>query len=241
MPTIVMGTPTNGGWRAPASPSSTSGSRSPNAALATTAAGRSRRSTGSSSTAASRSLRRVCTAAGRAPRLRSFADLGAAGALAAGHFRCRRRWIDEPMPIVSRYLTTVRRATSKPLSLRRHCDGVIAEDVVSAANQILDAGFHRFGGGALAFGRCDARTEEIFELEHAPLAQQIFVRGHAAAVDSCMPMASATSRSVIGRSADTPAVKKPRCRSTIALTTLTIVRARWSSALTSQLRFGGIR
>ena len=53
--------------------------------------------------------------AGRAPRLGPSADLGAArSALAAAIFRSRRRWIDEPIPIASRYLTTVRRATSKP-------------------------------------------------------------------------------------------------------------------------------
>ena len=31
-------------------------------------------------------------------------------------FFCRRRWTEEPMPIASRYLATVRRARSKPLS-----------------------------------------------------------------------------------------------------------------------------
>src|SRR5947209_7701298 len=50
-----------------------------------------------------------------------------------------------------------------------------------------------------------------------------------------MPMASATSRKVSGFIADTPRSKKPCCRLTISDTTLTIVRARWSSALTSQL------
>ena len=59
-------------------------------------------------------------------------------------------------------------------------------------------------------------------------------------VDSCIPIASATSRRVIGFIALTPWVKKARCRSTMALTTLTIVRARWSSAFTSQRRFEGI-
>ena len=39
----------------------------------------------------------------------------------------------------------------------------------------------------------------------------------------------------MGFIADTPRSKKPCCRVTISDTTLTIVRARWSSALTSQL------
>ena len=54
-------------------------------------------------------------------------------------------------------------------------------------------------------------------------------------VDSCISIASATSRRVIGFIAATPRSKKPCWRLTISLTTLTIVRARWSSAFTSQL------
>ena len=50
-----------------------------------------------------------------------------------------------------------------------------------------------------------------------------------------MPIASATSRRVIGFIADTPRSKKPCWRLTISDTTLTMVRARWSSAFTSQL------
>ena len=54
-------------------------------------------------------------------------------------------------------------------------------------------------------------------------------------VDSCISIASATLARVSGRSADTPCSKKPCCCLTISLATLTIVRARWSSAFTSQL------
>ena len=52
---------------------------------------------------------------------------------------CRRRWIDEPIPIASRYLTTVRRATSKPLLLEQAGDRVVAQDLVLGVDQLLIA------------------------------------------------------------------------------------------------------
>ena len=55
-------------------------------------------------------------------------------------------------------------------------------------------------------------------------------------VDSCIPIASATSRRVIGFIADDAALEEALLPlHDLADTTLTIVRARWSSALTSQL------
>src|SRR3546814_18456315 len=54
-------------------------------------------------------------------------------------------------------------------------------------------------------------------------------------VDSCIPIASATWRSVGGRICAPPCSKQTSCCSTIALATLTIVRWRWSSARRSTL------
>ena len=54
-------------------------------------------------------------------------------------------------------------------------------------------------------------------------------------VDSCISIASATSRRVSGFIAATPSSKKRCWRFTISLATFMMVRARWSRALTSQL------
>ena len=56
---------------------------------------------------------------------------GEAGALIVEFFRSRRRWIDEPMPIASRYLATVRRAMSIPAS--RNLSTIVSSDSTSAA------------------------------------------------------------------------------------------------------------
>ena len=40
--------------------------------------------------------------------------------------RCRRRWIDDPIPTASRYLATVRRARSKPLAEQE----ILSDDVL---------------------------------------------------------------------------------------------------------------
>src|SRR3546814_10851988 len=55
-------------------------------------------------------------------------------------------------------------------------------------------------------------------------------------VDSCIPIASATCRSVSGRICATPFRKKPSCCLTISLATLTIVRWRRSEEHTSELQ-----
>ena len=148
----------------------------------------------------------------------------------------RRRWIDEPMPIASRYLTTVRRATSKPLLLQQAGDGVVAQDFGLGVDQLPDSGLDRLGRGAVAFGRRDARAEEIFELVEPAVAQQIFVRGDPA--DGRFVHADR-----LGDFAQRHRLHRRHAALEEALlalhdladTTLTIVRARWSSALTSQL------
>jgi hypothetical protein len=50
----------------------------------------------------------------------------------------------------------------------------------------------------------DRHGEEVAELEHAARREHVLVGADAADVDSCMSMASATMRIVIGFSARTP-------------------------------------
>ena len=57
----------------------------------------------------------------------------------------RRRWIDEPIPIASRYLTTVRRATSKPFFFSKPAIASSLRISVSASISSLIAGLHRLG------------------------------------------------------------------------------------------------
>ena len=91
--------------------------------------------------------------------------------------RCRRRWIDEPMPIASRYLATVRRARSKPCSLSKSTSVSSLKISVFLSDQLADRVLDRLRRRALAAFAGDARAEEIFELEHAPVAGEIFVGG----------------------------------------------------------------
>ena len=82
------------------------------------------------------------------------------------------------MPIASRYLATVRRATSKPLSLSSSTKASSLRISSSASISSLDRGLDRLRPRRRRrLGRRDARAEEIFELEQAAVAQQIFVRG----------------------------------------------------------------
>ena len=59
-------------------------------------------------------------------------------------------------------------------------------------------------------------------------------------VDSCISIASATWRSVIGFRCATPCRKNASCCFTISVATLMIVRWRWSSAFTSQFALASI-
>ena len=86
----------------------------------------------------------------------------------------------EPSPIASRYLATVRRAMSKPSALSISTSWSSERIVVGllGGDQGLDPALHRFARGAVAaVGGWTPRGEEIFELEEAAVAGEIFVRG----------------------------------------------------------------
>jgi hypothetical protein len=93
---------------------------------------------------------------------------------------------------------------------------VVAQHSVSAAISLLDRRLDRLGRSRPRRRPPRRPSEEIFELEQPAVAQQIFVRGDPADGDSCISIASATSRRSAA-SAPTRRAKKPSCCLTISL------------------------
>ena len=75
----------------------------------------------------------------RLERVRPSSDLGrwrCSPTRLPAILRCRRRWMDEPIPIASRYLATVRRATSMPRSLSSRPNRIVAQNLGFAVDQL---------------------------------------------------------------------------------------------------------
>src|SRR6476661_1065852 len=91
----------------------------------------------------------------------------------------RRRWIDEPIPIASRYLTTVRRATSKPLVFSRPAMASSLRISVSASISSLIPAFTASAAAPSPSADATPEPKKYFS-SNSPRSQQIFVRRHPA-------------------------------------------------------------
>jgi hypothetical protein len=111
-------------------------------------------------------------------------------------------------------------------------DGLVGERApgVFARHQLLDLVLDAARRHVVAVGSLEPRREEELERQHAARRLHELLVRDALTVDSCMPTASATSRSVSGLQAWTPRSKNSRCRSTMKCITLSIVWRRCSMA-----------
>src|SRR5579864_235509 len=150
----------------------------------------------------------------------------------------RRRCTDDGMRIASRYLATVRRAMSMPASRS-------LSTMVSSERTSLDgsASINCLMRWRTASAECAsppwaaaiAEVKKYLSSKMPRLVAMYLLAVTRDTVDSCMPMASATVFKFSGRRCSTPRAKNASCWRTISLETFRMVRARWSSARTSQV------
>src|SRR5882672_1238152 len=167
-------------------------------------------------------------------------EAGAERALPSMLCLSRRRCTEDGIRIASRYFATVRRAISIPDSRNRST--MVSSERISAGSSasINCLMWWRTASAEWASPpSADAidAVKKYFNSKLPRLVAMYLLAVTRDTVDSCIWMASATAFKLSGRRCATPWVKKPSCCRTISVATLRMVRARWSSARTSQVAF----
>src|SRR5918992_5692330 len=150
----------------------------------------------------------------------------------------RRRCTEDGIRSASRYLATVRRAISMPAS--RNLSTMVSSESTSRASS---ASINCLMRWRTASAECASPPSEddiddvkkYLSSNMPRLVAMYLLAVTRDTVDSCIEIASATVLRFNGLKCCTPSAKKLSCWRTISPDTFKIVRARWSSARTSQV------